>query len=318
MAKEHQITPIYDWQDLIQEDAIDVVSIVSPVFQHRDMVLDAISLGKDILAEKPMAMNRFDAYTMWQALEDEKLVGMINHEFRYIAARHYFHNLIQEGRIGRIYEFDIELSMNSRVLSQKRAYSWWSNILQGGGAWGALGSHLVDFVQWTFDKIETIQGQLQTNVTHRQDPATGKTRLVTADDTYRALVTLKNGTQGLIHGGVARHGTFNVEFIAYGENGALMMRDDAAVLFTENKEDWHLLTIPDEVTLRPRINAETRLKPAFEALLDDFARGLQTRTSPTPSFEDGYFTQLALDGLHIASETKSVVNLDDLHYETQV
>src|SRR5918993_1205129 len=50
-----------DWRETVAHPEVDLVCITTPPNLHREMVLAAISEGKRVLAEKPMAMNVAEA-----------------------------------------------------------------------------------------------------------------------------------------------------------------------------------------------------------------------------------------------------------------
>src|SRR6185369_14605619 len=46
-----------DWQELVERDDVDLVSIVTPPSTHVEITLAALEHGKAVLCEKPMALN---------------------------------------------------------------------------------------------------------------------------------------------------------------------------------------------------------------------------------------------------------------------
>ena len=310
IAKELDLKKAYkSWKDVVSDPEVDLISIVTPVFYHYEMAMSAISAGKDVLCEKPMAMNQDEAYQMWEYLEAEGQVGMINHEFRHLPERRYFHHLVNSGRLGEIYEVKVTFSNSSRLPYTGRLWNWWSSELMGGGIWGALGSHLIDFVRWVFGEFEGIMGRLITRVRTRPDPISAMARPVTSDDTYHAIFKLENGVEGMMDGSVVRHGLGGTVIEAHGEKGSLVIKSDRSIWTAENDSEWTRLDIPEEFQLREHDESESFLQPAFESLLKDLSKGIRERKSPTPSFEDGYYVQRVLDALHTSHETQAWVNL---------
>ena len=50
-----------DWRDVIKRDDIDLVSIATPNYLHKEIAIEAAKNGKHILCEKPLANNLNDA-----------------------------------------------------------------------------------------------------------------------------------------------------------------------------------------------------------------------------------------------------------------
>ena len=57
-AEEYKIETVYsDYHEILNDKEIDAVSIATPTFTHKQMLIEAIESGKHILCEKPPALN---------------------------------------------------------------------------------------------------------------------------------------------------------------------------------------------------------------------------------------------------------------------
>ena len=92
--------------------------------------------------------------------------------------------LIKSGYLGDIYQFDISVRTPSRLNPRKRGYNWWSEIKQGGGILGALGSHYIDYIYQIFDDIKGVSGKTSIHIKKRLNKLTGKMSNVSADDAF--------------------------------------------------------------------------------------------------------------------------------------
>ncbi|MHA2504703.1 MAG: Gfo/Idh/MocA family protein [Candidatus Kariarchaeaceae archaeon] len=311
VATQFGIDTVYEnWEELMADSTIDLVSIVTPVHQHFEMTMEALEQGKHVLCEKPMAFDAEEALLMQREADQEQLVGMINHEFRQLPHWRYFHDLVQAGELGQIYDVDISMNSSGRVPSavSERNWNWWADLYHGGGLWGALGSHLIDFYTWTFGPIERITGNLMTNTRHLRDASTGQTRVVTSDDSFQSLFTTAYGVKGKLHGSSTHHGGEGSLFLAHGSECALKVKQDGT-LWKGVGSDWEQLTIPAEYGLRELNEGEPRLIPPFEKLLTHMKDGIDRGYSPSPSFEDGLSTQLVLDALREADAKQAWVTI---------
>ncbi len=291
------------WSELINDPTIDLVSIVTPVYYHYEMVMETIATGKDVLCEKPMAIDEQQAYEMWDFLEKEDRVGMINHEFRQLPEWRFFRDFVAEGNLGEEFEVNIVYSTYTRLPFTGRLWNWWSSSLMGGGIWGALGSHFIDFIRWVFGEFQGITGRLVTKVHSRPDPITHQPRPVTSDDTFHAVFQLTSGVEGTINGSVVRHGKGGTIIEAYGSEASIKIDWDRTVWTAKKDQPWQKIKIPDKYALRPIKEGENYLQPAFEVLISQLREGIKKRISPSPSFEDGYEVQKVLDALRYSHET---------------
>ena len=61
-----------DWRKVVKRDDINVVSIASPNFLHKEIAIEAAKNGKHILCEKPVANNLSDSKEMLDAVNKAK------------------------------------------------------------------------------------------------------------------------------------------------------------------------------------------------------------------------------------------------------
>ena len=74
-----------DWREVVAQ--VDLVFVTTPVFQHREMVLAALSAGRHVICEKPFALNEPEAAAMAAAASAAKRThpagkAFVDHELR--------------------------------------------------------------------------------------------------------------------------------------------------------------------------------------------------------------------------------------------
>ncbi len=75
---------VYDrTEDLIRDPGVDVVDITLPTYLHAKYAGMALKLGKNVLCEKPMAMNPAECSRMLAAASSSEGVLMIGHCIRF-------------------------------------------------------------------------------------------------------------------------------------------------------------------------------------------------------------------------------------------
>ena len=65
-----------DWQEVVESPLIDVVDICTSNASHTEIALAAARAGKNILCEKPLALNLADAEKMLAAVRKSKVGNM--------------------------------------------------------------------------------------------------------------------------------------------------------------------------------------------------------------------------------------------------
>ncbi len=94
-----------DWRKLIARDDIDAVDICTPNNLHCEIALAAAKAGKMILCEKPLAMNAAEGQKMVDAVEQAGVANTVWYNYRRIPAVTLAKQLIDEGRLGRIFHY---------------------------------------------------------------------------------------------------------------------------------------------------------------------------------------------------------------------
>ena len=177
-----------DWRETTEHDGVDLVCITTPPNLHFEMVLFSLENGKHILCEKPMAMSVAEAEEMTAAAAKTDRLALIDHELRFLPGRLKAFQMLRDGAIGKVrhakYSFRAAYRSNADL-----PWNWWSDIEQGGGALGAIGSHVVDSFLWLLGaEIESVFCQLAAAVKERKN-SKGEPAEVTADD--EAMMVLR-------------------------------------------------------------------------------------------------------------------------------
>ncbi|HKP70502.1 MAG TPA: Gfo/Idh/MocA family oxidoreductase, partial [Pyrinomonadaceae bacterium] len=139
-----------DWREMVERDDVDLICITTPPTFHRDMTLAAIANGKHVLCEKPMAMSVAEAAEMTRAANEAGVMALIDHELRFLPGRQHAYKMIRDGVIGKIRHAKCYFQAPHRG-DPNVPWNWWSDKEQGGGALGAIGSHIIDSFNWFLD-----------------------------------------------------------------------------------------------------------------------------------------------------------------------
>src|SRR2546423_9056808 len=193
VAREFDIPHVEDeWRGVINRDDVDLVSIATPVVTHCEMTLAALDRGKHVLCEKPMAMNAEEARRMKERAQEAGVLALIDHELRFLPGRLKMRELLQAGEVGKIKHVKLTFRSDSRA-DITRPWNWWSDIQQGGGTLGAIGSHVFDGFRWLLGtEVSEVVCNLATHVRERRDAA-GTPHEVTTDDEANLLLRFADG-----------------------------------------------------------------------------------------------------------------------------
>lgn len=301
-----------DWRETVSHPDVDLVCIITPPNRHHEMFFYAYEQGKNILAEKPMAMNLAEAEEMAAAVRTYDNLAIIDHELRFQPGRLKAYSMIREGAIGKIRHLKYNFRAPHRG-DPSMPWTWWSDIEAGGGALGAINSHAVDSFQWfAAAPISEVYCQLQTHIKHR--PHNGDIREVTTDDEANMLLRFADGdltenATGVICVSMVEQPEYINRIEIFGTKGAIRIEHRGDLYFAKNGEsEW------SEVETRLAENVEAAQDTGFARgfmelapkLIEALQKGEKT-IEHAATFEDGLNVQRVLDAARISNATGTKV-----------
>lgn len=310
VAKEFGIPHVAaDWQELVQRDDVDLVSIVTPPATHMEIALAALEQGKAVLCEKPMALNAGESARMAEKAKAAGVLALIDHELRFLNSRRTMRGMLQTGAIGTVRHCNYVFRSDYRL--PDRAWDWWSDAAMGGGTLGAIGSHVVDSFRWMLDTdISKTLGLLSTHIKQRLNKSSGEPRAVTTDDEAKLLFRFADGplTQdatGSASLSVVESGKYENRLEIYGTKGALMVEETGELWRSPTGSGvWRPVQVDqDHMAQGMRESSWSRGFTAFAVAVCDAMRFGKTAVKDAATFEDGHRVQLVLDAIRASNES---------------
>jgi predicted dehydrogenase len=100
-AVEQECLAIDPDEIFVREDVDAIVMALPPQF-HAEFAIKAVENGKDVLVEKPIALNVDDAERAVKAARDHDRIFMVGHVLRFHPAFEKLKELIDDGELGRV------------------------------------------------------------------------------------------------------------------------------------------------------------------------------------------------------------------------
>ncbi|MEW6717738.1 MAG: Gfo/Idh/MocA family oxidoreductase [Chloroflexota bacterium] len=88
---------------VLSDPDVDAIVLATPVHTHHEMAHAALSAGKHVFVEKPLAKTSEQCHQLISLAETKKLVLMTGHVFLYNAAVRKVKEYIQSGEVGDLY-----------------------------------------------------------------------------------------------------------------------------------------------------------------------------------------------------------------------
>ena len=131
------------WEDLLELDGIDAVSVAVPTFLHAPIAIAALERGLHVLCEKPIARNEPEARSMVEAARAAGRVLDVGFNHRHRGDIHKLKEVIDEGRLGRPYYAKAWWLRRTGIPGRG---SWFTTAeLAGGGPLVDIGVHVLDY-----------------------------------------------------------------------------------------------------------------------------------------------------------------------------
>ncbi|MBV9470952.1 MAG: Gfo/Idh/MocA family oxidoreductase [Abitibacteriaceae bacterium] len=108
LAEKHGASGVYeDYQQMLKEQQLDMVSVCTWTGQHHQQVLDTVAAGaKAINCEKPMAPTWGESREIHQAAEKAGVQMTFCHQRRFLAQFIKARELAQSGAVGKLIRFE--------------------------------------------------------------------------------------------------------------------------------------------------------------------------------------------------------------------
>jgi len=310
-----------DWRKLVKRKDIDAIDICSPNNTHHDIAIAAAEAGKTVLCEKPLAMNGQEALEMTEAVEKANVPNMVWFNYRRVPAISLAKQLIDEGRIGRVYHYRAKYLQDwtiSPTVPQGGPTLWrLDGDVAGSGVTGDLLAHSIDTAIWLIGGIEKVSAMTEIFVKERplqEEP--DKRKPVTIDDACAFLVRFKNGAFGTFESTRYARGRKNQNtFEINGEHGSIYfdLEDAHQLQYFDHRDDshvhgWRTILVTDSE--HPYMGnywvpgCVIGYEHTFINALADFLRGLETGQAARPTFRDALETQYVCDAVLKSAKTE--------------
>ncbi len=140
-----------DYNDLLKDESIDIVHVLTPNVSHAPITIAAFKAGKNVLCEKPMAHTTEAAEAMMEAWKASGKKFTIGYQNRFRPEVQALKKSCENGVLGEIY-------FGKAHAVRRRAVPTWGvfpdKSQQGGGPLIDIGTHALDITLWMMDNYE--------------------------------------------------------------------------------------------------------------------------------------------------------------------
>jgi len=275
-AKKFDIPKTYvedGWQDMLNDENLDAVSICTPNYLHHPMIMKSIEKNIHILCEKPLCISQKELDSVEEALSKKTLIFFTAFHKRYISIFPIVKKIIDNNGLGDIslvrhvfahlgpYKSHKALSKEKWFFDSKKA---------GGGVFLDLGVHSIDLFRYLMGDYKKIEGiNSNTSCIDMKD-----------EDNCNVLFRFQNDALGIISVSWCFPPTEFLEI--FGTKGSISIDLVSDKLFNYKPE-----SLKENSIIREAIDHKISNLPPHHILIDHFIQCVLNNKNETPNFIDG-------------------------------
>jgi len=239
VAEKYRIESVYDsYKDLIRDPKVDAVVISAPTFLHHQIAMYAISSGRHVLCEIPMAVTMQEAKEMVDAAERSGVIFMPGLNIRFTPNYAKAKMLIEERSIGNPITVFFREFLAAEVLAQQwPPNSWaWDDQKSGGGPALTMSLLSFDLLRWILQsEIVRIHSVSKDVILHELGESRGYNCLAILEFSNGALASLQ--FSALVRPAMS---TNRLEILGDNLNSLVAIGNDRLELYGDNldKLEW--------------------------------------------------------------------------------
>ena len=302
-AEEFDVPHVYtNYQEMLQRDDIDAVSVCTPNFLHKQPTIDALEAGKHVLVEKPLAINAQEGREMVEAAQRTGRKLQVGFMTRFQSDSQALKRFIDAGEMGDIYFARVQAL-------RRRGIPGWGVFTQkdkqGGGPLIDIGVHMLDLTLWLMGHPQPVaaSGKTYTKFGKRDDilglMGQWDHTNYTVEDFGVGFVRFDNGATLVLESSFAanqeENGKMNTQL--YGTEGGCSFRP--LQMYFERHQTL--------IDVTPRYLPKVR---AHEEEIKAFVRAIRDDTPVPVTGEEALMTTQILDAIYASSEADAEVRID--------
>lgn len=312
-----------DWRAVVADPEIDIIDICTPNDSHAGIAIAAARAGKNILCEKPLALNVAEAKRMLAAAERARVVHMVCHNYPRVPALALAREMIERGELGeRIYHLRARYAQDW-IADPTFPLVWRLRAPEAGsGSLGDLGSHLVDLGRFLVGEFREVCAMSETFVKERPLEKNRRRKgRVTVDDASVVIGRFRGGALASLattRFAPGRKNGLTIEINGSGGSLVFDLEQMNRLQFYSTADPENQRGFRDILVTEPTHPYVGNWWPpghllgyehSFVHTIADFVRAIVDGESVSPNFADGLATQRVLAAIEESAREKTWIRL---------
>jgi predicted dehydrogenase len=280
-----------DYESMLKRDDIDIVDLCTPNFLHAQETIDAASVGKHVVIEKPIAMNIDELRAVRDAVVKAGVKSQVGFISRWNPHVRSIRSMIDKGGLGEV--FFTEVDYYHEIGPWWSGWNWGANTRKDGPTASLVaGCHAVDLLYYLGGEVDEVFAY--GTFGHRKD--------YEYEPTYAAVVKFKNGKIGKTGCSFENECPYVMNIILHGSKGSVLNEKFYTKEWYAGQEGWQkfntIFLDSGDVVHHP-----------FKEMVDDLADALVNDKEATANIHEAYKSHEICLAIDRSIETGQIVKL---------
>jgi predicted dehydrogenase len=155
MAQKYNIPhATADYRDVLRDEEVTAVSVCTPNSSHAPIAIDCLNAGKNVLCEKPAAVNFEQVKRMKEAADKNGKILNIGVVNRYNTPVNKIKEIIDNGELGKVYHIYCSFRAHRSIPGLGGQFT--TKAISGGGVLIDWGVHFLDLIFYCIGSPEVL------------------------------------------------------------------------------------------------------------------------------------------------------------------
>lgn len=250
-------------EEMLSDGRIDAICICLPSGLHYETALSCIGCGKNVVIEKPIALNSEQAEEIVNRADKKGVFVTVISQLRYSESIMQVKRIVESGKLGRI-------TLGNAIMKYWRSPEYYASSpwrgtwgMDGGGALMNQGIHGVDLLQYFMGRVVSVFAYAKTLVHN-----------IYTEDTLSAVIEFESGAIGTVQATTSVAPGYGRRIEICGSRGSIVLCEgDIEICDVEGEE----ILRKDKESLYDTASVPGNMDCTLHAAqLSDFIRSVRT------------------------------------------
>lgn len=293
VAKRFGVPAVYtEANQLLREQSLDFVDIITNVETHREFTLLAASRGIDVICQKPMASSLEEAHQMVNACRDAQVKFFVHENFRFQAPIRSLKDAMLSGVIGEPFKARVSFCSGFPVFDNQPFLAELDHFILTD-----IGSHVLDICRFLFGDAKSIAC-----LTQRVN------KKIRGEDVANVMMEMKNGIHcyaEMSYASILERESFPQTLVLIeGDKGSIHLTNDFELKITTRKRTTSSIIQPTQYKW-----VDPDYAVVHSSIVDcnrDILKGLQSGRAETTGDDNLKTVQLVWAAYESAASGKTI------------